>query len=395
MKRLLATVLVLSLAAAAHAQNFERFVSGLSKPVDMAPDPTDDTRFYIVEQGGTIRVVEDGTLRLSPFLTVDKDNFTARGWEQGLLGLALDPDYKNNGYFFVNYTGKGGTTYISRFKAMSPTKADPSSETVILTIEQPFGNHNGGGIVFGPDGYLYIGTGDGGAANDPFDYGQKLDTLLGKMLRIDVTGEPDEGKAYAVPEGNPFLDDDNALPEIWSYGLRNPWRYSFDSLGRMWIADVGQNRFEEIHLQAADSTGGENYGWKVMEGFAPFKPGRKKADDPKPLTPDQHRQKGFEPPIHAYRHNPTGSITGGYFYEGDAVPSLSNRYIYAEFMLGGIWSFRLKDGKVDDLAEHTDAFKTALTNASPVQRPSSFARDNHGELYLLDIKGGAIYKIVE
>ncbi len=395
MNRFLAAVIVLSLAGAAQAQNFERFVNGLSKPVDFAPDPTDDTRFYIVEQGGTIRVVEDGTLRLSPFFAVDKDNFTARGWEQGLLGLAFDPDYENNACFYVNYTGKGGTTYISRFKALSPVKADPNSETVILTIDQPYGNHNGGGIVFGPDGYLYIGTGDGGAANDPFNYGQKLDTLLGKMLRIDVTGEPDEGKAYAIPDDNPFIDDETALPEIWSYGLRNPWRYSFDSLGRLWIADVGQNRFEEIHLQPADSTGGENYGWKIMEGFGPFRPGRKKADDPKPLKPDQHRQKGFEPPIHAYRHNPSGSITGGYFYEGDAVPSLKNRYIYAEFMLGGIWSFRLKDGRVDDLAEHTDAFKTAITNASPAQRPSSFGRGNDGELYLLDIKGGAVYKIVE
>jgi glucose/arabinose dehydrogenase len=395
MKRLLAAVFVLSLAATAHAQNFERFVGGLSKPVDFAADPTDDTRFYIVEQTGTIRVIEDGTLRLSPFFTADKDNFTDKGWEQGLLGMAFDPGYADNGFFYINYTGKGGTTHISRFKAASPTEADPRSEEIILTIDQPFGNHNGGGIVFGPDDYLYIGTGDGGAANDPFGNGQKLDTLLGKMLRIDVTGEPDDGLNYAIPDDNPFIDDENARPEIWAYGLRNPWRYSFDSKGRLWIGDVGQNRFEEIDLQPEDSTGGENYGWNAMEGFAPFRPGRKKADDPKLLKPAQHRQKGFEPPIHAYRQNPDASVTGGYFYEGDAVPSLKNRYIYAEFMRGGIWSFRLKNGKVDDLADHTAAFKSAITNAPPMQRPSAFGRGNDGELYLLDLKGGAVYKIVE
>jgi len=395
MKRFLAAVIVLTLAAAAHAQNFERFVGGLSKPVDMVPDPTDDTRFFVVEQGGTIRVIEEGTVRLTPFYQADKDNFTGKGWEQGLLGMAFDPGYADNGLFYINYTGQGGNTNISRFKTISPTEADQRTEQVILTIDQPFGNHNGGCLRFGPDGYLYIGTGDGGAANDPFKNGQNKGVLLGKMLRIDVTGEPDEGLAYAIPDDNPFVDDDDARPEIWAYGLRNPWRFSFDSKGRLWIGDVGQNRFEEIDLQPEGSKGGENYGWNIMEGFAPFRPGRKKADDPALLKPAEHRAKGLVPPIYAYRQNPDGSVTGGYFYEGDAVPALRNRYIYAEFMRGSIWSFRLKNGKVDDLAEHTDAFKTALANASPAQRPSSFARGNDGELYLLDLKGGAVYKIVK
>lgn len=379
----------------ATAQSFQLVTKGLTKPVDFAADPNDDDRFYIVEQTGTIRIVENGELKLSPFFKAPVDNFTDKNWEQGLLGLAFDPNYADNKYFYVNYTGEGGTTHVSRFTATTPDKADLRSEEVIITIDQPFGNHNGGGIAFGPDGMLYIGMGDGGAANDPYKHGQNLDTLLGAMLRIDVSGKPDEGKAYAIPDDNPFVDTEGARPEIWSYGLRNPWRFSFDSKGRMWIGDVGQNRHEEIHLQEEGSTGGENYGWAIMEGPGEFRPGRKQSDDPKELKPAEHKERGFEPPLWSYRQDPDGSVTGGFFYEGTAVPSLTNRYICAEFQQGNVWSFRLKNGKVDDLAEHTAAFKSALAGQSAKQRVSSFGRGNDGELYMLDLKGGAVYKIVE
>lgn len=390
-----AAVVLVAAVSSTSAQSFERFAGGFTKPVDFVPDPTSDTRFYVVEQTGTIRLVEDGETKLTPFFTAARNNFTDKNWEQGLLGLAFDPAYADNGFFYVNYTGKGGTTHISRFRAASPTATEPGSETIILTIDQPYGNHNGGDLEFGPDGMLYIGTGDGGAANDPHKAGQDLDTLLGKMLRIDVTGEPDEGKAYAIPPGNPFADAAGARPEIWAYGLRNPWRYSFDSKGRMWIGDVGQNRYEEIHLQPEGSKGGENYGWAIMEGSGPFVPGGEKRNDPQPLEPAAHEERGLEAPLWAYRHDPDGSVTGGYFYEGDGVPALKNRYIFAEFQRGDIWSFRLKDGKVDDLADHTDAFRSALGGQDIRQRVSSFGRGNDGELFVVDLKGGAIYRIVD
>jgi len=377
------------------AQSLQPFVSGLHLPVDFVADPTSDERFYVVEQSGRVRVIEDGAIREEPFFEVDRSNFNQNGWEQGLLGMALDPGFETNRRFYLNFTGKDGSTHIVRLVAQTPQHADADSQEVILTYAQPYANHNGGSLRFGPDGMLYIGTGDGGAANDPHAYGQRLDTLLGKMLRIDVTGTPDEGKAYAVPADNPFVGRDDAMPEIWAYGLRNPWRYEFDSLGRLWIADVGQNRFEEINLQPADSKGGENYGWAKMEGFGEFRPGRSRMRDPKKLSPEEHRARGFEPPLYAYRHDPDGSITGGYFYEGQGVPALRNRYIFAEFQRGRIWSFRLKDDRPDDLAEHTEMFAAVAGKAGTLQRISSFGRDNAGELYILDIREGNIWKIVE
>lgn len=389
------TLLIAVTSTSAWAQSFELFAKGLNKPVDFAPDPTDQSRFYVVEQTGTIRIIEDGELHSSPFFKARSENFTDKNWEQGLLGLAFDPKYKENKYFYVNYTGKGGVTHVSRFTALSPEQADPSSEKVIITIDQPFGNHNGGGIAFGPDGMLYIGMGDGGAANDPYKNGQNLESLLGKMLRIDVSSEPDEGKGYAIPSDNPFVDREGARGEIWAYGLRNPWRFSFDSKGRMWIGDVGQNRFEEINLQPEGSKGGENYGWSIMEGAGAFRPGGKKSEDPEALSAAIHRERGFEPPLWSYHQNPDGSVTGGFLYEGDDVPALKDRYIFAEFQRGNIWSFRLKDGKVDDLAEHTAAFEQALSGKGVTQRVSSFGRGTDGALYLLDHKGGAVYKIVK
>ncbi|MBZ0173265.1 MAG: PQQ-dependent sugar dehydrogenase, partial [Phycisphaerales bacterium] len=248
------------LAAPAHAQRLEAWITGLDKPCDMAFDPTDDTRLFVVEQTGRVRIVEDGTLLDTPLIEADRDNFSTprSNWERGLLGIAIDPHFADTKRFYLYYTDKNGATVLSRFTAASATAAEWSTEQVLLRVEQPFGNHNGGCIRFGPDGMLYIGPGDGGSANDPHGAGQRLDTLLGKLLRLDVTAEPDEGLAYAIPKDNPFVGTENARPEIWALGLRNPWRFEFDSAGRLWIADVGQNRYEEVHLQPADSTGGEN-----------------------------------------------------------------------------------------------------------------------------------------
>ncbi|GAB4387121.1 MAG: hypothetical protein Kow0022_18310 [Phycisphaerales bacterium] len=395
MKRQILSIAACAAAHLAGAQSLEPFVSGLNKPVDFAADPTDDTRFYIVEQTGRVRVVEGGTLRAEPFFEVDRSDFNQTNWEQGLLGIALDPKYGENRRLYLNFTGRDGSTRIVRVVAKTPYEADADSQTLILTYEQPWGNHNGGALRFGPDGMLYIGTGDGGAANDPKLNGQNLGSLLGKMLRIDVSGKPDEGKAYAVPKDNPFVGREGARPEIWAYGLRNPWRYEFDSLGRLWIADVGQDRFEEINLQPADSKGGENYGWNRMEGFGVFRPGGARAQDPEKLTPEEHAKQGFVAPIHAYRHSPDGSVTGGYFYEGHGVPSMRNRYIFAEFQRGRIWSFKLDDaGRPTDLAEHTDMLTRALKGKSGMQRISSFGRDNAGEIYVLDIRDGQVWKMV-
>jgi glucose/arabinose dehydrogenase len=387
-----------ALATPAIAQRTEVWVEGLQMPVDMVQDPAEPGRFYVVQQRGTIAIIEDGKALDEPFFEVDRENFTGPGsnWERGLLGLAFAPDYTESGAFYINYTGSQGTTHISRFTAADPHKADPESELVILAIDQPFGNHNGGSVRFGPDRMLWIGTGDGGDANDPHGNGQRLDTLLGKMLRIDPTQDDypeDDRRHYAIPPDNPFLDRDAARGEIWAYGLRNPWRYEFDSQGRLWIADVGQNRFEEIHVQPVGSKGGENYGWNVMEGRGEFQRGNRPADDPPALPDEEHRARGLEPPVWIYRHRPVASVTGGYFYEGEAVPRLRDRYIFADFMSGQVWSFRLRNGRADDVTEHT-AMQAGFGEGGAALAISSFARDAAGDLYVLDLKGGRVMKVV-
>jgi glucose/arabinose dehydrogenase len=391
----------LALAAAllpvpdARAQRLDLVAEGFRQPLAFVADPGHAARFYIVEQPGTIRVIEHGAVLPEPFFGVDEANFTRRNWEQGLLGIALDPGWNENRRFYVNYTASDGSTHVSRFTADAGGLATIGQEEVIIRIPQPYGNHNGGTIEFGPDGMLYIGMGDGGAADDPHDNGQRLDSLLGKMLRIDVTGTSDEGLAYAVPPDNPFVGREGVRGEIWAYGLRNPWKFTFDSQGRMWIGDVGQNRFEEIHLQKAGSKGGENYGWKVMEGPGLFRPGGQRRDDPRPLPPAEHARRGMEAPVWWYRQEGTGSVTGGYFYEGSAVPALSNRYIFAEFETGKFFSFRLDgQGRASDVTELTRRFAPALGGEAPRQAIASFGRDTAGELYVLDLRGGKVYRIV-
>src|SRR5919112_49597 len=243
----------------------QEIVSGLSSPLYLTAPPGDAARLFIVEKTGAIRIIKDGVLLTDPFL--DLSSRVSGGGEQGLLGLAFDPDYATSGRFIVHFTDLAGNTTVSRFQvSANPDVADPASELVILTATQPFANHNGGQIVFGPDGFLYLGLGDGGSGNDPEGRAQNLSDLLGSILRLDVQN----GAPYSVPADNPFVGQANARPEVWSYGLRNPWRFSFDrATGDLYIADVGQNQFEEVNVApAAEGAGrGINYGWSIMEGF--------------------------------------------------------------------------------------------------------------------------------
>ncbi len=388
---------LVGLSSLACAQRAEAWIEeGLDRPVDFVADPTDAERFYVVEQSGQVRVIEGGELLEEPFFEVDRSDFATDNWEQGLLGIALDPGFAENKRFYLNYSGRDGRTIVSRFTAESSHHAPESSEEVILEVAQPWGNHNGGCMRFGPDGMLYIGMGDGGSANDPRGAGQDLGTHLGKLLRIDVTGEPDEGLAYAVPDDNPFVDLDDAKPEIWAYGLRNPWRFEFDSRGRMWIADVGQNRFEWVHVQKAGSRGGENYGWNIMEGQGRFKPGRARFQDPPRLNKEAFNERGVQFPVFEYRHHPVASITGGFLYEGASIARLKNRYLVADFMSGRVWSFRLGDDwEAEDIVEHTDSFAQTFGGRGADLAISSFGRDLDGELYILDHKAGRVLKIVE
>lgn len=398
--RLIAVILGLSAVCVAGAMAFVRCVeriepasgplelvaSGLTKPVDFVCDPNNPSRFYIVEQVGAIRVIENGELIDEPFFEVDSSDFTDRGWEQGLLGMALDPGYADNGRFYVNFTGKDGSTRIMRYTAQSPRHADAATGELILRIAQPYANHNGGCVRFGPDGMLYIGTGDGGLANDPGGRAQDLSSLLGKMLRIDVTSEPPGGQAYGIPRDNPFLSRAGARAEIWALGLRNPWKFCFDSTGRLWIADVGQNAYEEVDVQRAGSHGGENYGWNYQEGPEDFE----QRVHPKGGVPG-----GLTAPVFWYKHHPTASISGGYLYEGETIDSLDGLYLCADFMSGRMWTVAVDErGTAGTGTEVTDRYRAGFGGKGMDLAISGFGRDNDGELYILDHKAGRVLKIV-
>jgi glucose/arabinose dehydrogenase len=326
-----------------------------------------DDRLFIVEQPGRIRMLRNGQLLAQPFLDI-ADKVTTDGNEQGLLSVAFHPAFQQNGQFFVNYTRRGdGATVIERYTlaATDPDRADVRSGQVILVIAQPEANHNGGLIKFGPDGHLYIGMGDGGGAGDrhgSIGNGQDPQSLLGKLLRIDVTNQA----TYAIPATNPFNT------EIWASGVRNPWRFSFDrATGDLYLADVGQNAYEEVHFQPADSTGGENYGWRIMEGTHCFDP-RQGCD-----------QSGLVQPIAEYSHAEGGcSITGGYVYRGQQFPAMQGAYFFGDYCSGIIWS----------LQREGDRWEMTKRLESGVQI-SSFGEDVDGELYVVD-HGGAVYHLI-
>ncbi len=320
-------------------------------------------RLFVVAKSGSIWVVEDGGIRRTPFLDITQLVDSAAS-ERGLLSMAFSPDFVDTGVFYVNYSSKegDGATVTARYRAEDLQVADPASGVDILRIDQPAANHNGGQLQFGRDGYLYIGMGDGGAAGDPWDNAENLESLLGKMLRIKVTGET----TYAIPAANPFLGREDARPEIWAYGLRNPWRFSFDrATGDLYIADVGQNKWEEIDFQPADSPGGEHYGWNTLEGSHCYDP------------PEGCDASGKVPPVWEYQHPEGCSITGGYVYRGRQFPQMRGLYFYADFCSGRISVLRRDESGV---WQSQSALDSGLNIAS-------FGEDEAGELYVLDLDG--------
>ncbi len=353
--------------------------TGLDRPLIVTHSGDGSGRLFIGEQEGRIRVVQGGQLLATPFL--DLTALASCCGEQGLLGLAFHPDYAGNGMLYVDYTDTSGTTVVARYQvsAGDPNLADPASALVLLTQSQPFANHNGGHLAFGPDGYLYVALGDGGSAGDPLDSGQDLGTLLGKILRLDVDRDDfpaDPGRNYGIPPSNPFVGDPAARPEIWARGLRNPWRFSFDRLtGDLWVADVGQNQWEEVDLQPASSPGGENYGWRLMEGTHCYDP------------PTGCNDGSLTLPVLEYSHSQGCSITGGFVYRGPSYPNLRGTYLFADYCTGAV-SGAVADG---------GGGWTASTLLQTGFLVTTFGQDEAGELYLSDYQAatGRVLRLVD
>jgi len=366
MKNLTRTLFLLFISFYSYAQDvdIELFKSGFTNPVDI--QNAGDDRLFIVEKGGIIKILNaDATINPVPFLNIT--NIVSSSGERGLLGLAFHLNYANNGYFFIHYSDNSGDTQIARYTVdgSDPDIADPASALLILDADQPYSNHNGGCIQFGEDGFLYIGLGDGGSGGDPENRSQNLQTFMGKMLRIDIDNT-DGGNNYAIPVDNPFISNPNALNEIWAYGLRNPWRFSFDSeTNELWIADVGQNQIEEIN-RVANTAAGLNYGWRCYEGSQAYNTSG--CPDPSELT--------F--PVAEYNHSVGYSITGGYVYHGSIYSDIQDLYFFAD--LNGLI------GTVDNdnnLVNHGNFGGTWV----------SFGEDINGEVYIADLSG-SIYKII-
>jgi len=352
--------------------SLEPVLSGFDLPVFVThsgEQPSGASRLFIVEKEGRIHLVENGTVQSTPFLDIT-DRVGSQRNEQGLLSVAFPPDFASSGLFYVNYTDKRGDTVIARYRlsAGDLRQADASSEQKVLQIQQPAANHNGGQLQFGPDGYLYIGTGDGGQAGDPWGNAQNPDALLGKMLRIDVA----RTEGYTIPSDNPLLDQPGTRPEIWATGLRNPWRFSFDrATGDLYIADVGQNLYEEVNYQPGASPGGENYGWDVMEASHCFEPS------------SGCDLKGLTLPVTEYEHNQGCSITGGYVYRGTGYPQMAGVYFFGDFCTGNIWGLRQTSSGEWQMAL---LLETDLTIAS-------FGEDSAGEMYVVDYNSGTVYRL--
>jgi glucose/arabinose dehydrogenase len=356
-----------ALSISAQTINLQSFATGFSSPVEITCAPN-DARLFVVQQSGLIRILNpNGTINTTPFLTLTSSTILSGG-ERGLLGLAFHPNYATNGYFYVNYTRAGdGATVIARYSVSAdPNIADASSGTVLLTVAQPFSNHNGGSIKFGPDGYLYIGMGDGGSGGDPGNRAQNINENLGKMLRIDV----DSASPYGIPATNPYVGI-SGNDEIWAIGLRNPWKFSFNRLnGDLWIADVGQNAIEEINkVSAPASNTGLNFGWRCYEGNVPY---------------DNSGCPSYSAtyaPIAVYVHGTTNrcSITGGYFYTGSTYPNFANKYFFADYCTGEI-GWVSSDGSI-------------TWNYNGPNLITTFGEDTNGELYVA--MGGTIYKMID
>ena len=360
-------------ATTAFSLTLNRITGGLTSPLYLTHAGDGSGRLFVVEKAGTIRVISNGVLLPTPYLDIHTQ-VESGGSEQGLLSVAFDPNYATNGTFYIDYTtnaaGHDGDTVIARYVAANPAAnaATILTTTTILAIVQPASNHNGGLLKFGPDGYLYIGMGDGGGSGDPSNNGQSLNTLLGKLLRINVSGVP----TYTIPATNPFNQTAGAKPEIWAYGLRNPWRFAFDRLnGDLYIADVGQDAYEEVDFQSAASTGGENYGWHIMEGLHCYSP-----------------QQGCNPtglvlPVVEYSHAVGGcSITGGSVYRGGQYPALQGTYFFGDYCTGYLWSLQRVSGQW----QMTMQLDTGMNI-------SSFGEDAAGELYLISYASGEVFQV--
>jgi glucose/arabinose dehydrogenase len=342
--------------------------SGFRSPLDLQSAPGDRERLYVAEQGGRIHVIRNGQTQPTPFLDI-ADRIRAGG-ERGLLGLAFHPSFSSNRRFYVNYTNRSGDTHVAEFRAVSADQADAATERVLLVVPQPFSNHNGGAVAFGNDGFLYVALGDGGSGGDPLGAGQDLGTFLGKILRIDV----DSGAPYAVPSDNPLVSTGGALPEIWAYGLRNPFRMSFDrATGDLYIGDVGQSRLEEIDVGFASRRGGENYGWNVTEGTLCFEPA------------SGCDMSGLTMPVLEYGHGEGCSVTGGVVYAGCRMPDLVGTYFYGDFCSAFVRSFRLVSGAVTEARDWTAGFEG-------IGAVSSFGTDGDGEIYVVDYDG-EVYRL--
>jgi len=354
--------------AAAVDLRLEPVARGFNAPLIATNAADGSNRLFVGEQAGLIWTVVDGERSSSPFL--DISSRITVGGEQGLLGLAFHPSFEDNGKLYVNYTDVNGNTVIAEYRA-SGDRADPDSERVLLSIDQPFANHNGGALAFGADGYLYIATGDGGGAGDPEGNGQDLGTLLGKLLRIDVDGES-SGRPYSIPSDNPFTNRDGAAPEVWAFGLRNPWRFGFDEDTRtLWIADVGQGELEEINVADA-GRGGLNYGWDVMEGTACYE------------SEDCDRS-GKVLPVAEYGHDQGCAVTGGTIYRGRRFPDMRGGYFFGDYCSGIMWALPADRPNSQPLVKVLESGRAI----------SSFGVDERGEMYLTDLATGEVLHLVD
>lgn len=368
MKRLLQfCVVLLTTISFAQTISLQTFATGFSSPVAIVN--AGDSRLFVVQRGGAIRILNaNGTINATNFLTLTSSTIVSGG-ERGLLGLAFHPNYATNGYFYINYTrASDGATVIARYSvSANPDVADANSSQILLTISQPFSNHNGGSLVFGPDGYLYIGMGDGGSGGDPDNYGQNINSLLGKMLRIDV----DSGSPYAIPAGNPYAGATPGADEIWAVGMRNPWKFSFDKqTDDLWIADVGQNAREEIN-KAALTAAGLNYGWRCYEANIPYN-----------TNGCQSASNYFMPVANYALGNGYCSITGGYVYRGSTYPNMVGKYFFSDYCSNRIGWVENNGGTITWSSLFTGNFV-------------SFGEDINGELYIAGISNGTISKIID
>ena len=357
--------------------------ASFKKPLYLSPHVNNSNILYVVEQRGMIWELNDGIKSKTPFLDIRDKVHTPvfPGDERGLLGFAMSPDFQTDNFIYVNYINNNDSTVISRFNG--------NEEEKLLSFKQPFSNHNGGMILFGPDGYLYISVGDGGDAGDPYNNSQNLKNFFGTILRIDVN----TSKGYKIPDSNPFKGMNDIKEEIWSYGIRNAWRFSFDKItGDMYIGDVGQNSWEEINFQSYLSNGGENYGWNHYEGDS--------------LYLDKKQISSVVMPIYVYPNNANiikvllgwkedgargCSVTGGYVYRGDLIPKLKGRYLFGDYCTGKIWSFKYENENILDFQDLTESIN--INNGNKTIYISSFGQDLSGELYIIDYSG-TIYKLI-